>query len=437
MTHKHQVSQDFLAKCLPVLNFFPSARLVRVLGYSKGNTGKDLEAYQKAKRPIDTGWQNKANYAPDDPLIAGHLARGGWVGLLIPDGVIVVDIDNPAIAQEIADALRRAGLAHIAIKTPHGYQFFFKDSGLVKTQGAKMLCLLGIVIDYRLPGKGQVVLPTDGTASRQVMYIPTSDNGKQPTLATLPLFFLPVRKVKEGETIKDIVLSVSEGGRNDHFNAETSRMIGYNDTCNLKLGKDTLLQSALEFNAAFCLPPLPEREASTTFESAWRSLAGKSKATAQRTETIVSDTTPFDATTLPFCFWSEELKNKTPKLKIDVELLMRFLEKEGYRKAIVTKGELQKILVYVEDNLIEEVSLSEIKNRLLSQEHEPYNYLFRLPDKISSNFNKIDLRKRLLDVINAYIEPGKLDALPVIENLNTLRDSKTVSYFFSEMGLWK
>ncbi|MBF0342776.1 MAG: toprim domain-containing protein [Nitrospirae bacterium] len=129
---------------------------------------------------------------------------------------------------------------------------------------------------------------------------------------------------------------------------------------------------------------------------------------------------------LPFCFWEEEAGNP-PHLKINASELLFLLEKDGFKKMKLSPKTLQKILIKIKDNIVEEYDISAIKNYVFT------HYLDILPERISPFFTKEDLRKKLIDGINVYIETGKLDALPVVV-IDFLRDKKDASYFFYRNG---
>lgn len=135
-----------------------------------------------------------------------------------------------------------------------------------------------------------------------------------------------------------------------------------------------------------------------------------------------------DTSGLPFCFWYTD-ENK--KLKINSAQLIDFLASEGYAKMPVSANGLQKILIQVLDNLVFERDISFIRNAILTC------YLDMLPDNLPDGSKygmpKSKLRKVLIDGINSYVEPAKLDALPVL-SIDFLRDTKDRSFFFFRNG---
>ncbi|KJU83642.1 hypothetical protein MBAV_004170 [Candidatus Magnetobacterium bavaricum] len=139
---------------------------------------------------------------------------------------------------------------------------------------------------------------------------------------------------------------------------------------------------------------------------------------------IVIESKPeFNQTSLPFCFWEEEAGN-TPKLKINTSNLILQLEKDGFKKLRLSARDLQKIVVKIKENLIKEVDLSTIRNYVFT------TYLDTLPGRISHSFSKDDLRKKLIDGINTYVELGKLDALPVVTIIFSERQKRYIIFLF-------
>lgn len=128
------------------------------------------------------------------------------------------------------------------------------------------------------------------------------------------------------------------------------------------------------------------------------------------------------------CFWYE-VNHRTygPELKIDVLALIKFLESKGYKKLKIDSQGLNTLFIQENHNVISECNLSVIRNRLLN------DYVDDLPEKITTNFNRENLRTILTKGINAYIEPCKLDKLAFVR-IDFMRDSETKSYYFFKNG---
>ena len=53
------------------------------------------------KVAVESGWQTKANYAPEDPDIISHISGGQNYGIMPTDGVIVIDCDTEEIYENL------------------------------------------------------------------------------------------------------------------------------------------------------------------------------------------------------------------------------------------------------------------------------------------------------------------------------------------------
>jgi len=246
---------------------FKNWKKIKLLGYSGGNTD-----YEKAKEAIEKGW-------PALKEQQNWIKQGGWVGVVVPDGFIVIDIDNKEKGKIIYYGLRRAGYHFLAIETPRGYQFIFYDTGRVKSQSSKRLTLGGIVVDYRLPEKGYIILPTINTEERIVIYNP---DGR---LSSFPLFFLPVRGIKETD---EELGKIPDGTRNTTLISHASKIREWNVAHRLNLTLEDKREALDEINSLLCYPPLEEEKIDTIFKS---TESYPTISTPSRTVTDVTDVT--------------------------------------------------------------------------------------------------------------------------------------------------
>jgi P4 family phage/plasmid primase-like protien len=190
---------------------FPDAKVIRLRGYSIENFAVgDKERYQTAKIPMSKDWTNLSE--KENKLLIDvwtNEKQNGWLGQVIPDGVIILDVDNKHNENApdlMAEIIIGEGLKCHSIVTPNGRQFMFKSpEGKIK-QGAGMYTPLGIVIDTRTTGDGQIVLPTPNTAGRYFEYICEEE------LDTYPDWLQMTWNANGQELPK---YPISEGGRND------------------------------------------------------------------------------------------------------------------------------------------------------------------------------------------------------------------------------
>jgi putative DNA primase/helicase len=246
-----------IKETVELARLFPHSpiKIIKLLGYSQFN--KELEhdrRYHAAKRPFIKGWQqmDKPGLSMDESN--AWINQGGWTGLVIPKGHVVVDIDNPEEGEIIYRALVADKLNFHSIKTVRGYQFFFWDSGKIKGQDATVLMAAGCVGDYRLAERGQIVLPSENTKGREWVRIA---DGK---LSEMPIYFERLKKLNKEE--RPFPVPMNEGGRNNTLYAHACRLVemGYD--------QEEIHEICSFSNKYFFFPPLDNREYIATIKSA-------------------------------------------------------------------------------------------------------------------------------------------------------------------------
>lgn len=233
----------------PALN---NMKTIRLLGFSNSNVN-----YQDAKRAIDKAWQHIKPLS--ETQIKDCIKRGHWIGGVIPEGCILIDIDSKETGKIVFEGLQKAGYLFIAIETPGGYQFMFRDTGKVKNQGAKRLTLCSIVADYRLAGRGYIVLPTENTPGRKVIHNPNK------ALDPMPLMFLPVRGIKKTDIELD---AIPDGMRTTTLISHASKIREWNIAHSLNLTEKEKREVLNEINSILCYPPFPLHDIEKIFNSA-------------------------------------------------------------------------------------------------------------------------------------------------------------------------
>ncbi|MFA4990589.1 MAG: phage/plasmid primase, P4 family [Candidatus Paceibacterota bacterium] len=228
--------------------FLKNTILIPLLGYSNGN-----QDYQKAKTPVVRGWNDPAYTGLTEKEKETHIKNKGWFGLRIPEGYILVDIDNKKDGDLLVKVLKKNNLQTHIIETPNGFQFFFKDTGMVKNQTAKVLTKGVFVVDYRLSNKGYTVLPSENTKKRRFLLISEK-------IDNLPVWLEPLERWKEEFDF----LPINEGARNDTL---------FKHTCRLK--KFNIPQNEIEhlitfINENLCDIPLDKKELEQIIKSGAR-----------------------------------------------------------------------------------------------------------------------------------------------------------------------
>jgi putative DNA primase/helicase len=188
----------------------PGARLIKLKGFSRNNID-----YQKAKTPVGK-WQDSNPI--EDNEINQWIKRDGWIGAVIPQERIIVDIDDSIQGEAVKGLLEAENVHHHCIKTPNGWQFIFEAKEEVTKeikQITKFFTQIGAVVDTRTAEAGYIVFPTDNTESR---YIVSKSLNK---LDELPHYLKPVRsrestKNKETQEYYEFPIPIRESGsRND------------------------------------------------------------------------------------------------------------------------------------------------------------------------------------------------------------------------------
>ncbi|MGQ7074797.1 bifunctional DNA primase/polymerase, partial [Escherichia sp. SP-MK2] len=142
----------------------PHAKIIRLIGYTNGN-----KEYQKAKCAAGK-WQTTE--VLQDEQIHAWIQKGGWIGVRIPEGRIVVDIDDKTEGALLRELLEGERIHHHSITTPNGWQFIFRsETAESRAQGQyqKYVNRLGLVQDTRAAGKGYIVFPTENTEERSLV----------------------------------------------------------------------------------------------------------------------------------------------------------------------------------------------------------------------------------------------------------------------------
>lgn len=236
---------------------FPSCQIkvIKLMGFSRFNQEHDYDKrYSAAKRPFMKGWQHMDKPGLTREETAGWLKQGGWTGLVIPKGYIVIDIDDAQEGEVIYNALLADQLQFHAIKTVRGYQFFFGDNGQIKGQDATVLMTAGCVGDYRLAERGQIVLPSDNTKGRE--WIRVVDG----PLSEMPIYFERLKKLNKEN--RPFPVPMNEGGRNNALYSHACRLVEFG------FSHEEVYEITSFTNKYFFIPALEHLEYIATLSSA-------------------------------------------------------------------------------------------------------------------------------------------------------------------------
>lgn len=196
---------------------FP-VKLIRLRGYSTANKKEGDDRYSEAKTPIGK-WGSAQPLTEEESQEWGK--SGGWLGLVIPDGFDLVDVDDRNEGELLRGLLRDQGLRFYEMQTKNGFQFFFKTSGKLKRQTARFVTALGIVCDYRISGKGYTVLPTENTEGRSWNITETQ------ALSETPFYLEPTPKSVSKPEDRPFSVPIQEA-RNNAVHKWLSTLVEFN-----------------------------------------------------------------------------------------------------------------------------------------------------------------------------------------------------------------
>lgn len=222
--------------------FKGNATFLRAKGFSSFNPKRD---YGVAKEPANSGWnsQNAGNLSLSE--INDWVGQGGWIGLVVPIGFIVVDVDDQSEGAIMRGVLLKTNTKHAAFRTPKGYQFIFMDAFTVRSQITKALTLAGFIVDYRLPGKGYTILPIEGnTPGRDWLNL-------EDDVDEMPYWLTPTGK--RGRE-RPFSLPIEDGERNDLMFRHGCRLLA----CGIP--DDTVVRTMRFMADYLCNPPYDETE---------------------------------------------------------------------------------------------------------------------------------------------------------------------------------
>lgn len=228
-----------------VNQLYPNCGYVQIRPYDHELwAGKEYDSRMENKAPL-TQWRTS-------PLTfeqaAKYAEKGYRIGWIVPEGYVVVDIDNedhPDSAMHVEQILRKLNIPYSYNRTSRGIHFIFRDDKMSVPSDAVTKCALGITVDHRANRKGYIILPTNDPHREWGEWVDeTSD---------IPAFLRPIMIAKN-----QIVtfIGMSEGdGRNDAMFKWRTKLLQSNRLSNAEI------REALELiNQELFESPMPEAE---------------------------------------------------------------------------------------------------------------------------------------------------------------------------------
>lgn len=248
------------------------------------------------KKPCGSGWNADAMRRIDDyqaadasdrsVLVEEHVARisrhmnaGGNVGLAVPVGVMVIDLDDEdscRLADDVdelacAPCQRTAKGMHLVVQAPL--------VAIGWPQQTKIPLANGMTIDLRLAGRGQIVcapsIHATGFQYEWVRELPSSKS-ELPSLSPSMISMIEdgigrIKKKQSGAAPRGDGDHVRDGGRNTFLTSRAGRVF------NLGISGEALFTALAEINQNECDPPLSEAEVRSIAGSATRTFDRKAE----------------------------------------------------------------------------------------------------------------------------------------------------------------
>lgn len=187
---------------------FPKSKFVKLAPFNEAEL-TDEAIRKQNKQPIDgRGVQH--------PLTLGEaqnwVTDGGRIGWIVPNNIIVIDIDNkdhPKSASVLEKILYVKGIKFWSNESKQGTHFVFKNTEeVMKSRGtfAGQLTPIGIRADGRGSNKGYIILPVNDEKHRQWK------DWSEEAIDELPFFLRPIRPARDDDPI---FIDMPQGGGSD------------------------------------------------------------------------------------------------------------------------------------------------------------------------------------------------------------------------------
>jgi putative DNA primase/helicase len=243
MIQEEQYNMD---KMLARINeLYPNCGYVQIRKYDPTAwEGIEYDSKLENKAPL-TQWKTSAlSYEQ-----AQKYAEQGWrIGWIIPEGYVVVDIDNedhPESSARVERILHSQNIRYSYNRTSRGVHFFFKDNNMSIVTDAITKCSLGITVDHRANRKGYIILPINDPHRSWGEWNSTVDN--------IPFFLKPIMIAKN--QIESFIGMRDGDGRNDAMFKWRTKLLQSG-----KLHKEQIEQSLRLINEHLFKEPLAEKE---------------------------------------------------------------------------------------------------------------------------------------------------------------------------------
>ena len=232
---------------------YPNCGYVQIRKYDPTAwEGIEYDSKLENKAPLTQWKTNALTYEQ----AAAYAEKGHRIGWIIPEGYVIVDIDNedhPESSSHVERILHDLEIQYSYNRTNRGVHFLFRDKTMSIRSDAVTKCAIGITLDHRANRKGYIILPINdphrawGTWSDQIDEIP---------------FFLKPMMIAKNQIESFIGMGDGDGRNTELFKWRTKLL-----QCN-KLQKEQIETALTLINThLFKIPLAPqEMQASITKE---------------------------------------------------------------------------------------------------------------------------------------------------------------------------
>jgi hypothetical protein len=139
--------------------------------------------YKIAKTPVSTGFTSEAYVPPSEEECQKWLAEGGWLGFLVPPGVLVLDVEDQDAIDQIEIIIMEQRLTVGVHKSRNGKHYFFRAD--TYSANSQMLVKSGLKVTYRVAGKNYLILaPSDHPHRKWITYVSPGNCSQLPDSLT-------------------------------------------------------------------------------------------------------------------------------------------------------------------------------------------------------------------------------------------------------------
>ena len=340
-------------------------------------------------------WKDVAS----DKIIQGN------VGVAIPPGIVVIDIDTDEALERVR-GIEGWSEDTYTIKTPRGRHFYWKTSGKYKfTQFAGNNPILGKSVDLRVGGDGYLVGPFSVVGERKYRVNNDTEIKNLPDVLEDILAKRDIIEIVSKESGGKNFM-IDEGGRDNML----TKVVGH--LFNTHASEEEIRQALHKFNQDFCAEPLPEAD----IERIWKSIG--SKRPKGEYEGIFVDEGLTTGETLAACLSA---------LGIQIRYNVR-----SHQPEVEWEGSWQPLDDLIEAQIYTEVGSKCIQRPLIVNNHGRIGGMLQIKIKgqtewnrainYAAGLNKVDPFEDLyLDTIEPKADPDLLDGW--FEELLPLEDS--------------